>query len=75
MNAGPSSSHWLGTDDLGRDILQPADLGFQDIVRATGEIVVWPRSCIPLGLIAGSSGAVVDSVTMRLMDVMSPSRR
>ena len=36
INAGPSVSHWFGTDDLGRDILSPPHLGRADV--AAGDL-------------------------------------
>ncbi len=39
VNAGPSLSHWLGTDDLGRDILSRLIWGARISLRAAFEIV------------------------------------
>ena len=39
INAGPSAAHWLGTDDLGRDILSRLIWGGRISMRATFEIV------------------------------------
>jgi peptide/nickel transport system ATP-binding protein len=71
VNAGPSASHWLGTDDLGRDILSRLIWGARTSMRATAEIVgLAAVIAIPLGLIAGFFRGAVDSVIMRLMDAM-----
>ena len=71
INAGPSLAHWLGTDDLGRDILSRLIWGGRTSLRATFEIVaVAAAIAIPLGLIAGFFRGAVDSVIMRLMDAM-----
>ena len=71
VNAGPSGAHWLGTDDLGRDILSRLIWGARTSLRATGEIVgIAAVISLPLGLIAGFFRGAVDSVTMRLMDAM-----
>ena len=71
INAGPSLAHWLGTDDLGRDILSRLIWGGRTSLRATFEIVaVAAVIAIPLGLIAGFFRGAVDSVIMRLMDAM-----
>ena len=71
VNASPSASHWLGTDDLGRDILSRLIWGARTSLRATGEIVgIAAAIAIPLGLIAGFFRGAIDSVTMRLMDAM-----
>ena len=71
VNAGPSVSHWFGTDDLGRDILSRLIWGGRTSLRATFEIVaVAAVIAIPLGLIAGFFRGAVDSVIMRFMDAM-----
>jgi peptide/nickel transport system ATP-binding protein len=71
VNTGPSAAHWLGTDDLGRDILSRLIWGARTSMRATAEIVgIAAVIAIPLGLIAGFFRGAVDSVTMRLMDAM-----
>ena len=70
-NAGPSALHWLGTDDLGRDILSRLIWGGRISMRATVEIVgIALVVAAPLGLIAGFFRGAVDSVIMRAMDAM-----
>ena len=62
INAGPSLSHWLGTDDLGRDILSRLIWGARISLRAAFEIVgLAAVVAIPLGLIAGFFRGAVDS--------------
>ena len=71
INAGPSLSHWLGTDDLGRDILSRLIWGARISLRAAFEIVgLAAVVAIPLGLIAGFFRGAVDSVIMRTMDAL-----
>ena len=71
VNAGPSAAHWLGTDDLGRDILSRLIWGARVSLRATFEIVgIAILFAAPLGLIAGFFRGGVDSVIMRAMDAM-----
>ena len=71
VNAGPSVSHWLGTDDLGRDILSRLIWGARISLRAAFEIVgIAAVIAIPLGLIAGFFRGAVDSVIMRAMDAL-----
>src|SRR6516165_3426423 len=71
VNAGPSASHWLGTDDLGRDILSRLIWGARISLRAAFEIVgIAAVIAIPLGLIAGFFRGAVDSVIMRSMDAL-----
>lgn len=66
----PSAGHWLGTDELGRDILSRIVWG----ARVTLTIVVLVAVIIlPIGLLigiaAGYFGGLVDVVLMRLTDV------
>src|ERR1700722_18671611 len=71
INAGPTWSHWLGTDDLGRDILSRLIWGARISLRAAFEIVgLAAVVAIPLGLIAGFFRGAVDSVIMRTMDAL-----
>jgi peptide/nickel transport system ATP-binding protein len=71
LNAGPSAAHWLGTDDLGRDILSRLIWGARISLRAAFEIVgLAALFAIPLGLIAGFFRGPVDSVIMRTMDAL-----
>ena len=71
VNAGPSGAHWLGTDDLGRDILSRLIWGARISLRATFEIVGMAIVvALPLGLIAGYFRGWFDTLLMRLMDAM-----
>jgi peptide/nickel transport system ATP-binding protein len=71
VNAGPSAAHWLGTDDLGRDILSRLIWGGRISMRATFEIVgIAILFALPIGLIAGFFRGKVDAVIMRIMDAM-----
>jgi len=66
----PSFSHWFGTDDLGRDVLLRCIYGSR-ISLAVGFISVgisiFIGTCI--GLIAGYSGGLIDTLMMRGVDL------
>ena len=66
----PSAQHWMGTDELGRDIfsrvLYGARVSLRAALCAVGLSLVIG---IPLGAIAGSFGGWVDNVIMRITDV------
>lgn len=69
--APPSSSHWLGTDDLGRDVLSRILAGARvsllvGFVSVGGAVLVG----LPIGLAAGYFGRKTDAVLMRCMDVL-----
>ena len=67
----PTSSHWLGTDDNGRDVLSRlayggrASLGIGVVVVAAGIVVG-----LLLGGISGFVGGIVDDVIMRLAEII-----
>ncbi|OGK78288.1 MAG: peptide ABC transporter permease [Candidatus Rokubacteria bacterium GWC2_70_16] len=69
--AGPSSSHWLGTDQIGRDVLSRVLYGAR-ISLAVGFISVGIAAVIGivLGSTAGYHGGLADAVIMRLVDLM-----
>jgi len=67
----PSSSHLLGTDQLGRDIFSRMVYGTR-ISLSIGLIAVGIAAIIgvALGSIAGYFGGKVDSIIMRFVDIM-----
>ncbi|MEV0847461.1 ABC transporter permease [Streptomyces sp. NPDC049954] len=69
--AEPSWSHWLGTDDLGRDQLSRVLVG----VTASMQVGVLAVAlafvvAVPLGLVAGYYGRFADSAVSRLTDTL-----
>jgi len=71
VNALPSWSHLLGTDDLGRDILSRIIFGARASMTAVFLIVGLALAvALPLGLISGYFAGRVDAVLMRVMDVL-----
>lgn len=65
----PSAQHWMGTDDLGRDILSRIMVGTQ-MSLASGVVSVGIALSIglPLGLLAGFRRGWWDDVIMRVTD-------
>ena len=67
----PSGQHWLGTDDLGRDILSrmihgaPVTL-YASLLAVSVAIVLG----VPIGLLAGYLGGWFDEVVGRLIDTL-----
>jgi len=68
---GPSAAHWLGTDDLGRDVFSRLLLGTR-VSLSVGFVAVGIELVIgvTLGLCAGFFGGKLDTLVMRLVDVM-----
>ena len=71
LNAGPSAHHWLGTDDIGRDILSRIIFGARiSLEVATLVVLLALIVSLPIGLIAGYFGGGTDNLLMRIMDAM-----
>ena len=67
----PSWSHWLGTDDLGRDVLSRIIWGSR-ISMSIGFIAVGISAAIGIviGALAGYYGGLVDNIAQRLIEVV-----
>ncbi len=71
INAGPSAAHWLGTDDIGRDLLTRVMYGARISLEAAFVIVLLAVVVsLPLGLIAGYFSGATDNIVMRVMDAL-----
>lgn len=69
--AAPGWSHWLGTDDLGRDQLSRIVFGARASMQVGLLAVVLAFLVgVPLGLLAGYYGKLADSVVSRITDTM-----
>lgn len=69
--AGPSLEHPFGTDELGRDTLSRLLYGSRiSLGIAVASVIIGVLVGAVLGLVAAYSGGIVDSVIMRVMDVM-----
>ncbi|MER5945641.1 ABC transporter permease [Streptomyces sp. NPDC001904] len=67
----PSWTHWLGTDDLGRDQLSRVVYGARASMQVGVLAVVLAFLVgVPLGLLAGYYGKIADSVVSRVTDTM-----
>ena len=67
---GPSSQHWLGTDDLGRDLLSRVIYGGRVSLMGVGvALAVYLVLGLTLGLIAGYFGGPVDAVIVWIAEV------
>ncbi len=71
VRQAPSALHWFGTDDLGRDILSRVIFGARasllvGIVSVSIAIIIG----VPLGLISGYFGGLVDVAISRCTDAL-----
>lgn len=68
--AAPSSIHWFGTDDSGRDIFSRVIFGTRySLLAALGILVMASALGTAVGLTAGLFGGWVDEILMRLTDM------
>ena len=68
---GPSKQHWLGTDDLGRDLFSRIVYGARVSMTIGFSCTVFSLilgTC--LGLIAGFKKGIVDQIIMRVVDMI-----
>ena len=67
----PSSAHWFGTDDLGRDVLARTMAGARTVLiiapLATVLALLWGGI---IGLVSGFYRGLTDEIIMRLIDVL-----
>ena len=69
--AAPSSAHWLGTDDLGRDVFSRLLYGTRVAIYASFLAVgLAVLLGLPLGILAGYAGGWLDEVLSRMIDTL-----
>jgi ABC-type dipeptide/oligopeptide/nickel transport system permease subunit len=69
--AKPSAEHWLGTDNLGRDVLSRVIYGARtSLIIAVGATAMSVILGEILGLIAAYFGGIVFQIIMRLIDAL-----
>ncbi len=68
--AGPSLTHWLGADDLGRDLLARILRGVEVSLFVAMVVTVVTMMCgVVVGLLAGFYGGAVDRLLMQITDI------
>jgi peptide/nickel transport system permease protein len=68
--AAPGAGHWLGTDELGRDILSRLLYGSRATLAVVALIALTvPAAGLAIGCVAGLAGGIVDAALMRVADV------
>lgn len=69
--ADPSSAHWLGADNFGRDLFSRVTDAYRiSLLVAVGSVGLAVVVGVPLGLAAGALGGVVDTIVMRPLDLL-----
>lgn len=71
FSAAPSAEHWLGTDQIGRDVLSRLLYGMR-VSILVGIVTTFISTVIGvvLGLLAGYFSGIIDMVIMRFTDVI-----
>jgi peptide/nickel transport system permease protein len=71
IRKAPSAAHWLGTDDLGRDILSRMIFGAQaSLMAGVFSVAISVVIGVPFGLAAGYFGGWVDMVISRVTEAL-----
>jgi peptide/nickel transport system permease protein len=66
---GPSAAHWLGTDNLGRDLASLVMSGtWTSFLVAAVAVAIGVGAGVPLGLAAAAWGGAVEWLVLRLTD-------
>ncbi|GAS97013.1 dipeptide/oligopeptide/nickel ABC transporter permease [Mycolicibacterium canariasense] len=67
----PSGSHWLGTDELGRDVLSRVLVAVQaSMTVAVVSVAFAAVAGVTVGVLAGYRGGWLDTAVMRVVDVL-----
>ena len=68
---GPNAAHWFGTDELGRDVLSRVLVAVQASMKVALVSVGFAAVVgVSIGVVAGYRGGWLDTVVMRIVDVM-----
>ncbi|KQY42415.1 ABC transporter permease [Rhizobium sp. Root483D2] len=69
IRKAPSAAHWLGTDDIGRDVLSRMIWGSQaSLMAGVISVAIAVAAGVPFGLISGYFGGWVDQVISRVTE-------
>jgi len=69
IRKAPSAAHWLGTDDIGRDILSRMIWGARaSLVAGVFSVAIAVLVGVPFGLVSGYFGGWIDMVISRITE-------
>ncbi|MBM3546179.1 MAG: ABC transporter permease [Alphaproteobacteria bacterium] len=67
----PSIDHWMGTDEIGRDVMSRLIFGARASLQAgVISVLIAVALGVPLGLLSGYAKGWVDSLMMRIVDAL-----
>jgi len=71
VRKAPSLAHWLGTDEIGRDVLSRVIFGARaSLMAGVVSVLISLSLGVPLGLLSGYVGGFLDGLLMRIVDAM-----
>jgi peptide/nickel transport system permease protein len=71
VRKAPSAAHWFGTDEVGRDLLSRVIWGGRaSLAAGVISVSIALGLGVPLGMLAGYAGGVLDAVVSRITDAM-----
>lgn len=69
IRKAPSAAHWLGTDDIGRDILSRMIWGAQaSLMAGVFSVAIAVVIGVPFGLVSGYYGGWIDQIISRITE-------
>jgi peptide/nickel transport system permease protein len=71
IRAAPSTAHWFGGDELGRDVLSRIVWGARaSILAGVVSVTISLSLGVPIGMLAGYAGRWLDALISRITDAM-----
>jgi ABC-type dipeptide/oligopeptide/nickel transport system permease subunit len=71
IRKAPSAVHWLGTDEIGRDVLSRMIWGAQaSLLAGVVSVLIAVAIGVPFGLVSGYFGGWTDQVISRMTDAL-----
>jgi peptide/nickel transport system permease protein len=71
VRKAPSAAHWLGTDEIGRDVLSRVIFGTRaSLLAGVVSVSIALALGVPIGLAAGYLGGWIDALISRITDAM-----
>ena len=71
VRKAPSAAHWIGTDEIGRDVLSRVVFGARaSLLAGVVSVLISLAIGVPTGLIAGYAGGLTDMLISRMTDAL-----
>jgi len=71
VRKAPSAAHWLGTDEIGRDVLSRVIFGSRaSLLAGVVSVLISLAIGVPTGLVAGYAGGIADMLISRMTDAL-----